>query len=498
MKTWALVTRAVALLVILAGCKAGPETCAHCQVSADVEARTGFGVGAHGDACFDCCRICRHGTLPPGVVLEDGVTEDEAVAVALWNSPDYRALLAELGISEAQLLEAGLLTDPVLTVLFPMGQKQLEFAVALPVEALWLRPVRMRAAEMDLSRVSQQMVQGGLDIARDARVAHAELLRAQERQALAVEMEKTRAQIGELTKKRLARGDISELETTTARVEALNSKAEAALAAQDVLLSQSRLRAVLGLAEAGLAESDATLIAIDLPSENNVDRDVEEVVAEALALRPDVRAAEMAVESAGERAGLARREIFALAAVLDFNEADGPEEVGPGMDLRLPVLNRNRGKIALADAEFQRALRRYAAVRNQVALEVRLAHARLRQSRENLMTVSGQIMPILDEAVGTAQRAYEDGHVAYFLVLETTGQYLAARQRQVDMSAEVRKSLAELERSVGRRLVWQEVLPPPEIPTVGKRAEIEWSAAEEAFPASGLSPERPLLAAPEP
>ncbi|MBI1899658.1 MAG: TolC family protein [Planctomycetia bacterium] len=481
MKTWTFRTRAAALLVLLVGCKAGPETCAPCQVSADVEARTGFAPGPHGNCCA--------GTLPPDVVLEDGVTEDEAVAVALWNSPAYRELLAELDISEAQLLEAGLLTDPVLTVLFPIGPKQLEFAVALPVEALWLRPVRVRAAEMDLSRVGQQMVQGGLDVARDARIGHAELLRAQERHGVAVEIEKTRTHIAELTKKRLARGDISELETTTARVESLNAQAEAALAEQDVLLAQSRLKAVLGLAVLGLAGAEAPLIAIDLAPRGDLDRDVEELVVEALALRPDVRAAEMAVESAGERTGLARREIFALTAILDANEKDGPEEVGPGMDVRLPVFNRNRGKIALADAEFQRALRRYAAVRNQVALEVRLAHARLRQSRDNLAAVNGRIMPLLNEATTAAQKAYDAGGVTYFLVLETTGQYLSARQRQVDMSAEVRKSLAELERSVGRRLASQEVLPGPEISTARQTAELEWNLAEEDLPPAGSSPE---------
>ena len=32
--------------------------------------------------------------LPPGVSLDDGLTESEAVAIALWNNPDFQGSLA--------------------------------------------------------------------------------------------------------------------------------------------------------------------------------------------------------------------------------------------------------------------------------------------------------------------------------------------------------------------------------------------------------------------
>jgi hypothetical protein len=45
----------------------------------------------------------------------------------------------------------------------------------------------MRAAHLDLDRVSQQMVQNGLDVIRDVRRGHADLLLAQQRAKLAAE-----------------------------------------------------------------------------------------------------------------------------------------------------------------------------------------------------------------------------------------------------------------------------------------------------------------------
>jgi cobalt-zinc-cadmium efflux system outer membrane protein len=89
-------------------------------------------------------------SIPPGVDLADGLTEDEAVAVALWNNAAYQEVLTQLGISRAQLLDAGLLGDPQLTLFFPLGPKQLEFTIFQSIDFLWLRPVRVRAAELDL------------------------------------------------------------------------------------------------------------------------------------------------------------------------------------------------------------------------------------------------------------------------------------------------------------------------------------------------------------
>ncbi len=44
---------------------------------------------------------------PAGVVLSDGLSEDEAVALALWNNPGFGATLATLGFVRADLQEAG-------------------------------------------------------------------------------------------------------------------------------------------------------------------------------------------------------------------------------------------------------------------------------------------------------------------------------------------------------------------------------------------------------
>ena len=121
--------------------------------------------------------------------------------------------------------------------------------------------------------------------------------------------------------------------------------------------------------------------------------------------------------------------------------------------MSLPIFNGNKGGIAIADALVKQIDRQYATARDRVELEVRTAVTQLDQALEQQQLFDQRILPALTEAEGLARRNYENGGVSYFLVLQTTGQYIDAQLRRIDALANVRRAYAELERSVGRKLV---------------------------------------------
>src|SRR5262249_35500975 len=134
----------------------------------DVEAS----IRAHSpDAAF---RTNATSQTPPGVDLADGVTQEEAVATALWNSPSFQARLVDLGLARADVADAGLLRNPVLSLLFPWGPKQLEFTWQYPFDALVQRPARLAAATFNAQAVGQRLVWGGLSLIAQVRTAHAD------------------------------------------------------------------------------------------------------------------------------------------------------------------------------------------------------------------------------------------------------------------------------------------------------------------------------------
>ena len=440
-----------ALVGLCAGCSGlGPQVCG-LHVADELQARTGHLWGHEtGSGAL---------SLPSGVSWEDGLSEDEAVAVALGNNAAFQETLTDLGLARADLIQAALLPNPELWLLTPLGVKQLEYAVEFPVEALWLRPKRVAAAEREAERVAETLVQAGLNLIRDVRAAYADVLLAADRLQIARDAEKLRTRIADLAGARLKAGDASPVEVATAQIDARRAAQEAARLEDDLELARERLRNLMGV---GISHSPVKPLDTPLPV---VEADADALVADALAGRPDVAAADRAVAAADARLRLAHCDWVRFLGIYDANgRGQKGYESGPGFRLTLPLFNWNQGRIVRAEAERERAVRQQTTLRDRVILEVRQAHVQLAQARKDLERWRTQVRPAVEDAIRKAERAYKEGDTTLVLVLETTRQLLEAQGREAQLRADVRRAVAELERGVGRRLVPREVARWRELP----------------------------------
>lgn len=423
------------LIGLLAGCGGG-ERYDRPLVSDGLRERTGAVLGPP------------EGGVPPGVSLDDGVTEDEAVALALWNNAAFQEVLAELGVRRADIVAAGQIPNPVLSVLFPLSPKQLEFTAKLPLEFLWLRPARVAAAEFDAERVASLLTQGGLDLIRDVRLAYADLSLAEARRSGATRLAGLRSDALGLAESRLRAGDASEAEVTLARADAAEADVERDRAAKDLEALRPRLEELLGLRDGPPREFRAALGRSVSPAAEPA------LVELAYRSRPDLQAARAGLDAAGERADLSDLEILALTAVLDANQPKGPDglEVGPGVDVAIPLFNQNQGNRARAVAELERAARRYAAARDLIALEVRVSRAALVSAQEARDALDAKVRPAMAEALAAARKAFDAGETSSGPVLELEARSARVELRRAEVEAERRRALANVERNVGRRL----------------------------------------------
>ena len=446
-----------ALATFLTGCatrSSGVST----QVSKRIEDRAGHGLNPNPQSSSFA--------IPPGVSLDDGLSEDEAVAIALWNNAAFQADLTALGFARADLIEAGQLRNPILTLLLPWGPKQLEATANLPIEVFWQRPRRVAAAKVEVERVAESLTQTGLNLVRDVKLAYADQLLASERARIAAESVSQRNEIAQIVDARFRAGDISDLETSAARLDARRAEEQAARFNADAAIAADRLRFVLGIPAGdkafNITASAQVLMASASPyqsvSASNTAQqtpvaDANELIKQALAARPDLRAAELAIEAAAKRAKWERSKILSLSAILDAN-AKGSKgfEAGPGVQVELPIFNRNKGGITRAEAEIERAARQYVAVRHRIALEVEEAVTQLQQARASLDSYRTQILPRIEEDIRISQKAYAAGEVPYLFVLETSRQITDARLREAEASAALQRATAQLERAVGRKI----------------------------------------------
>jgi cobalt-zinc-cadmium efflux system outer membrane protein len=386
------------------------------------------------------------------VSLTDGLSARESVALALWNNAAFQSELTQLGFARADLDDAGLLPNPVLSLLFPIGPRQIEAWMQWPIEVLWQRPRRVRAAQLDVERAARTLVQTGVDLTRDVLVAHADAVLATERLRLICEALPRWRALTELTDARVRAGDLGPVESASARRDLAVAEEQSLRARAELVQARERLSLLVGVSLA----TDVPLV--DEGDAQGVPAEVAGFERVALASRPDVRAAELAVEAAGARAGFERSRVVSMSLRVDaFAFGQGSASANEstmrlGPQVALPIFNQNQGGIGRAESEVERAAWRAESVRRQVIADVRQAHAQSLAAHEALSLWRARALPAAREAAEAARSAFARGEVAWQVVEDAALRENEAALREATLVAERRRAAAQLTRAMGGNL----------------------------------------------
>lgn len=429
----------IAASVLVAGCASSGTVPDHSTVDKALRERINHGI-----------RLNDTDAMPAGVDATDGLTPDEAVALALWNNPSFLVTLADLGFARADLIEARQLRNPILSLLFPWGPKQFESTLQLPIDAIWQRPKRVKAASLDADAIASRLMADGLGVMAQARTAYLDVSAAEARVRLARESLDLWERLRNIADARLREGDISEFEARAVRSEAAMADAFARGAEGDQELTRVQLDTVLG----STIPAGAAVTPVDDLSLSECSA-LETLTADALASRPDVRAAELALEAAGARVGLEKARIVTMMATLDANGAGKRGfELGPGLGLDIPF-NGNAGARARASAGLTQAGRRYMSVQALVRSELRTGVAHLSRAREVLRVWDEQVIESLQIERQQAEKAYQAGETPLYTMLDTSRRLVTARRARLDARVDVLTSAIVLDRAVGRSCAFQ-------------------------------------------
>jgi cobalt-zinc-cadmium efflux system outer membrane protein len=432
----------LAIMLLLAAMGAGPagaQPPAWQDVARESETRTGLAPAWPGGE-----------TAPMNApLLADGLTEAEAAQLALANNAELHAAFGELGIAQADVMAAGLYTNPSLEVLlrFPQGggSSNVETELGFSLADLWLVPARKRVARARAEQLTMEVVSEVLNTVADAKRAHnacviAVAKREQAAQVLAA-AEAWRAQM------RLradfgfhSQWDLSMADAFVARQALMLEEADAGVA-----IAYARLRHVTGVATEELQAQG------ELPTPPDEPVVVADLVALALAHRPDVRAARLGLVAADRAITLARRSVWRDVTVgpAFARETDGTDLWGGLLQVGLPVFDRNQAGRARAEAERRQAGNQaeatVAAAREQVtiaAASLTLALARERLLRE-------RILPARQAALDFATRYYNEMQLNMLFVLQARQELYAAQMEHTAALGAIREAQIELEFAVG-------------------------------------------------
>jgi cobalt-zinc-cadmium efflux system outer membrane protein len=445
-----------ALLLLVSGCATVDQRAGFSDVRDVVEARSGrqvvwnLGTDLDAEAAEDVRRL-----------LADTLTADAAIQVALLNNRELQAVYAELGVAQADLVQAGLLSNPAFdgAVFFPVagGPAKLELSVAMGFLDLFYRPLRRRVAAARFEEAKLQVTGAVLDLAATVRAAFYRHQANEQTRELLETIVQALAVAFEVTERLYAAGNITDLDR--ARERALFEEAKVQLRAAEVAARQSRaqLNTVMGLwgPEAGW-QVERRLP--DVPADPLALKEVER---QALRQSLDLASARQRLVVAGEQLGVSRATLFIPESSLGAagERKAGEWEVGPTIEVPIPLLTQGQGRLGRAVAELRRAQQEYYALGVRLRATARAVEERLQGAEDRARYSRDILLPLRERIVRETQLQYNAMQLGVFDLLRAREQQMQAALAYVETLLDYWLARTELEQLLSGRIPSGEGVP---------------------------------------
>jgi cobalt-zinc-cadmium efflux system outer membrane protein len=371
---------------------------------------------------------------------------DTLTLAALYFNPEMEVARERTSVAQAAIITAGSRPNPTLSLSPGIPSPYLfDLNFSVPIETAGKRGHRIVQAERlsDAARfdlgytawtVRSRVRSALLDYLMSGRSV--ELLQSQERLL--------QRQV-ELLQQRLAVGQIPRSEVDAAAIQL--SSTRLVLLAGEGRIAETRvtLTAAIGIPVAALEGIQLEWANLDSPPAED-SFSVKEIQREALLNRLDVRAALARYEAA--QAGL-QLEIakqypdVQIGPGYAFEEADNFFTLG--LSLRIPILNRNQGPIAEAEARRKEAAAKFLATQAQVIAESERALAAYRAALKELNEADRTLTRIQRSREQLAKRALELGESDALAYNRVQLQATAAGQARLDALVRAQTALGRLE-----------------------------------------------------
>ena len=408
-------------LVLLAGCASLSDDAGFSKVEESVKERTGAEtkwLRTDDDANSVRGRIKE--------LLGKPLGPTEAVQIALLNNPGLQASYADVGIAEADLVQASRWRGPTFSFarLRRHDEKEIERGVFFDVMGLLTIPLSTRASGARLQATQNRTAAEGLRVALDTRKAWFQAVAAQETSKYMAQVKEAAETSAELARRMAAIGNFPKL--TQAREQAFYAEttAQLARARHNELAARERLARLMGL----WGEDLAFQLPDRLPELPKAPREGgPDLEAQALVQRLDVQAARRDAESVARSLGLTKVTRFVSLfefGILSNSESGEERQRGWEVEIGLPIFDFGGARVARAERLYMQSVNRTIESAVQARSEVREAYSAYRTAFDLSRHYRDEIVPL-------RKRISEEVLLRYNGMLMSVFELLADSREQV-------------------------------------------------------------------
>lgn len=399
------------------------------------------------------------------VMLQDELTADEAVQIALLNNHLLQAEYEKLGIAQADLVQAGLLGNPVFSGEVMRSGVGIERTVGVMLDFLNIFTVaaRERVAKESFEQVKLLVANRAFDLATEVRAVHYAI----EGDEQALELFQTATQATEaaadLAQRQYRAGGLNRLGQTQQQAFYAQTLLELARAEAHAQRDREKLNRLMGLWGADVNWKTSRR----LPETPAVLTDWGGLESQAVTRRLDLAAAQKEAEALSAALDFNRRYGFLSVFGIGFTkQSTGDDESlnGPNIEFGVPLFDQGQARGARMQSELRSAERR----RDALAVDIR---SQVRDARNRLAAAHGAARHLREVLLPLNEQIVRETQLRYNGMLLGVYDLLLAKQNQLNVARDYIKSLrdywiayAELERAVGGRLKTEDRTPQPPVP----------------------------------
>ncbi|RQU84956.1 TolC family protein [Burkholderia cenocepacia] len=387
-------------------------------------------------------------------LLAKPLSMDDAVQVALLNNRGLQASYAELGLSEADLVQAGRLPNPRFAFSRTRagdGELTLGRTFSANVFALLTMPLATKIERRRFEQTKLETADAMLKVAADARRAYVEAVAAEQAANYAQQVRDAASAAAELALRMRQAGNFSRLDYAREQAFHADAVAQYAKARQQAVAAREKLTRAMGL----WGERTRYALPERLPDLPKARPDLPDLERFAMSNRLDIQAAKLQTQGVASSLGLSKATRFVNAVELgyvnDYETGKGHEH-GYEISVEIPLFDWGGAKVARAEAIYMQAANRLAKTAIDARSEVRESYAAYVTSYDVATHYRDEVVPLRKTISDELLLRYNGMLASVFELLTDAREQVGAVNGYIDALKDYWLAETDLQMAVGGRL----------------------------------------------
>ena len=328
-------------------------------------------------------------------LLSACIEVDDAVQIALLNNKGLQASLYALGISEADVVQAGRLPNPKFSMFYARnnGEYKIEQALTFNILSLVIMPKMLAIERQNFERTKKNVALDVLKLAYETRIAYFNAVAANQHFLYGEQVKESAEASAELAQRMVKAGNWSKLE------QAHEQSYYAQTVQEYQAAQQQKISKIEALSRLLAVSPDVIQLQDRLPDLPQTLAELQTVEKTAFEQRLDLQMARLDADVLAKQLGLTKttRLINVLeigpARVLEGRRGDAYKH-GVDVSFELPLFDWGGAKVARAEATYMQAVNHTAQLALNAQSEIRVAHSQYLSSYTMAKHYRDEIVPL--------------------------------------------------------------------------------------------------------